>query len=374
MKTKKTICLNMIVKDESPVILRCLKSVKGIIDYWVIVDTGSTDGTQKIIQEYLKDIPGELHERPWVNFGKSRNEALELARGKADYFLFIDADDRLVFSDAFVMPELDKDIYLVVQQEKIPENQRIVNNYKALLIKDLPVFKWQRALHEYIVPPDRTLTRVLVTGVINEYIHDGNRSKDPDRLKKDIQMLEQEYKENPTDTYTIFLLAQTYRTVGLYREAIGCYEMIEPIQDIEHVAYFSRYCIGVLQRTLQYEPVKFLKNLVNAYCQRPTRSEPLFQIADHYHSIGNFWLAYLVAAFARDIPQPKADHYLDVSMYDWAILNQFYECAYELGMHEEAYNASIQLLKNPNFPAPYREVHKHRLPSLKQLLKGSDAV
>ena len=64
----KTLCLNMIVKNESHVIKRCLDSVKPIIDYWVIFDTGSTDGTQRIIQEVLKDIPGQLHERPWVNF------------------------------------------------------------------------------------------------------------------------------------------------------------------------------------------------------------------------------------------------------------------------------------------------------------------
>jgi len=46
---KPTVCLNMIVKNESEVITRCLKSVLPLIDYWVISDTGSTDGTQKII-------------------------------------------------------------------------------------------------------------------------------------------------------------------------------------------------------------------------------------------------------------------------------------------------------------------------------------
>ncbi|MEN9654269.1 MAG: hypothetical protein RL235_381, partial [Chlamydiota bacterium] len=71
-----TICLNMIVKDESRVILRCLESVRPLIDSWVIVDTGSTDTTKQIITEYLSNIPGELHERAWQNFAASRNEAL----------------------------------------------------------------------------------------------------------------------------------------------------------------------------------------------------------------------------------------------------------------------------------------------------------
>jgi len=42
-----TICLTMIVKNEAQVIRRCIDSVRRFISYWVIVDTGSTDGTQE---------------------------------------------------------------------------------------------------------------------------------------------------------------------------------------------------------------------------------------------------------------------------------------------------------------------------------------
>ena len=68
-KTQPTICLTMIVKNESQVIRRCIDSVKDYISYWVIVDTGSTDGTQDLIKEIMTEynIPGELHERPWVD-------------------------------------------------------------------------------------------------------------------------------------------------------------------------------------------------------------------------------------------------------------------------------------------------------------------
>ena len=84
--TKPTICLVMIVKNESKVIERCIDSVKDHINYWVIVDTGSTDGTQSIITEKMKSlgIEGELHEKPWVNYGHNRTESMNLSKGKCD--------------------------------------------------------------------------------------------------------------------------------------------------------------------------------------------------------------------------------------------------------------------------------------------------
>ena len=89
------LCLSMIVKNETHIIKECFDTVYKNIDYWVIVDTGSTDGTQELIKQYFaeKGIPGELHERPWVSFGHNRSEALALCDGKADWAWMIDADD-----------------------------------------------------------------------------------------------------------------------------------------------------------------------------------------------------------------------------------------------------------------------------------------
>ena len=46
-----TICLNMIVKNESHIIIETLKNLCHYIPfaYWVISDTGSTDDTKKLI-------------------------------------------------------------------------------------------------------------------------------------------------------------------------------------------------------------------------------------------------------------------------------------------------------------------------------------
>jgi len=47
--------VSMIMKNEHHVILRCLESILPIIDYWCIVDTGSTDGSQQIVKDFFKE-------------------------------------------------------------------------------------------------------------------------------------------------------------------------------------------------------------------------------------------------------------------------------------------------------------------------------
>ena len=159
----------MIVKDESRVIQRCLASVKQLIDYWVIVDTGSTDGTQSIIREFLKEIPGELHERPWVDFAYNRNEALALAKNKGDYLLFIDADECLVFYESFAMPELTSDCYLICIQTR----EKLIF-YRRMLIKNDLRWSWEGVVHEEVLC-DQAKSYEILCGVINDASQKGNR-------------------------------------------------------------------------------------------------------------------------------------------------------------------------------------------------------
>jgi glycosyltransferase involved in cell wall biosynthesis len=124
MQRSLGICLNMIVKDEAHVIERCLVSVRAFIDTWVIVDTGSTDGTQQRIRALLQAVPGSLCERPWRGFAENRNEAMELARYVAEYSMVMDADEELIAEPDFCMPRLTADAYLVANHIFAPGKPR----------------------------------------------------------------------------------------------------------------------------------------------------------------------------------------------------------------------------------------------------------
>src|SRR3954465_2759207 len=146
-----TICLCMIVKNEEAVIDRCLLSVRDQVDSWVICDTGSTDGTQAHILDILDNIPGEFHERAWVNFGHNRSELIRLAREKADYLLLLDADMTVSFRGESPL-DLTADSYLL--RIRNPGNFEYRMKY---LVRGDRDWRYEGVTHEYLTTsaPDR---------------------------------------------------------------------------------------------------------------------------------------------------------------------------------------------------------------------------
>jgi cellulose synthase/poly-beta-1,6-N-acetylglucosamine synthase-like glycosyltransferase len=105
---RKTICLNMIVKNEAHVIAETLENLYSYVkfDYYVICDTGSTDATKRIIANFFSErgVAGEIHDHEWRDFGHNRTLALNAAFNKADYSFIFDADDKIVGDFELVQP------------------------------------------------------------------------------------------------------------------------------------------------------------------------------------------------------------------------------------------------------------------------------
>jgi len=219
IKKENTICLIMIVKNESKVIERCLSSVKDIIDYWVISDTGSTDGTQKIIVDFFEknNIKGELHENPWRDFAYNRSIACKLAKNKAEYIITLDADEVFKYDENFYIPSLTCDAYYIMTRNNAVEYTRMQ------LVSDRFEWYYKDILHEYIHTDTPIQTVGLLAGIYNHPSPDGARSADPNKYRKDALVLERGLLDEPDNIRYRFYLAQSYRDCNDYENAIKNY-------------------------------------------------------------------------------------------------------------------------------------------------------
>ena len=345
---QKKICLNMIVKNESAVICRCLASVKPIIDYWVIVDTGSNDNTQSIIKEFMKDIPGELHERPWVDFAHNRNQALELAKDKADYILFIDADEVLLFTPNFQLEDLDKDFYYITTEYSGTRYERLQ------LISNRLDWKWIGVLHETVCSP-QAKTYSILKGVTNFVNTDGFRSKDPEKYKKDAKILETALKEDPTNKRYMFYLAQSYKDAEEHELALKNYEKRIAMGGWDQEVFYSMLQVGILQEALEKDPETVTKSYLQAYLYRPKRAEPLYRLANYHRRGENYAAGYVAAQHGLAVPLSDDILFVEHWMNDYGLLLELSICAYWTEKYTEAMLASKLLLANPSLPKYVRE-------------------
>jgi glycosyltransferase involved in cell wall biosynthesis len=352
----------MIVKDEAQVIEKCLSSVKPLIDYWVIVDTGSSDNTKKIIQKELEGIPGELHERPWVNFAHNRNEALELAEDKGDYVLLIDADEVLRYPEDFALPALEKDLYFIVVRRQPDDRTPGIGAADAKrngLINNHLNWKWRGVIHEIITCPDAKTSEVL-DGILNlSNSHKksiSGRSKDSEVTKyiRDAEVLERALKDEPDNSRYVYYLGVSYAAAEELELAKKSFEkrVSMPSADLQE-SFLALYNLGLVQLSLN-ETDGALQTFYRANAFHPTRAEPLLQLAKIYRQENNFLLGYLLSKYALSLPYPAEDSCVEYVVYDHTLLIEFANCALLLGKFDEGFDACGRLLSNPNLPPAFK--------------------
>ncbi len=346
---KDKICLNMIVKNESRVIKRCLDSVIPVIDYWVIVDTGSNDGTQQIIKEHLKNIPGELHERSWRNFGENRSEAFNLAKGKGDYILFMDADDTLEFADKIEFPPLKEDMYLMVRGSKE------FNYLKPQIARGNLPWKWVGVTHEYL-SCDTPFTTAVIAHV--KYISgDGGASTyDPEKFLKNVRLLTEGLKQEPDNSRYMFYLAESYRDAGEIGKALETYQKRVEMGNWEEEVFWSKLQIGLMLHRMGIPLNVVAEAYKEAHAYRPHRAEPIYYLSEIYNQQGNHAEAYAWLKEYYAIPKPEErDSLFNIAWMDEYGLNfQLSICSYYLGHYQESIEACDDLIACESLPESWR--------------------
>ncbi|MGZ8195636.1 MAG: glycosyltransferase family 2 protein [Methylosarcina sp.] len=346
------ICLNMIVKNETPVLGRLFASIKDIISYYVIVDTGSTDGTPEFIGRWMNEagIPGEVHNHQWVNFGHNRNQALDYAYrcGQADWVLLIDADEELVYSDPMFYRNLEPGMTYTLEKNYGELSYTVTN---LIDIRETR-WQWQGVVHEYLhhlsgkgekkhLPEVRILVRA----------GEGARSRGisaEEKFLKDARLLEAELKNHPDDCRSRFYLAQSYNDAGYLQEAYKNYLIRSAMPGWDEETFVAQYRAGKLSIRLDKPFSEVLATLLKAFEMRPSRgAEPLHELAFHCRNKGWFWQAYMFAKTGAEIAYPTDILFVEKEIYQWRIHDELAVAAYWTGHYEESMRASEKILQLP---------------------------
>jgi len=289
-----TLCLSMIIKNESKIITRLFDTVIGIIDSYCICDTGSTDDTIQIIEDYFanKNIPGKIILEPFKNFCHNRNVVLQECYGMSDYILLLDADMVLEVNNfnKEILNNYDFCNILQGHENFYYQNTRIVKNDKR--------YKYIGVTHEYIDHPNSAKNMLFDKNVLFiRDISDGGCKQN--KFERDIQLLKEGIQEEPQNGRYYFYLANSYFDTNQCEIAIETYKKrIELGGWIEEI-WYSYYRIGLSYSNMNKMPeaIYFWLQGYNAY---PCRLENIYEIIKHYRLIGQHKLCKLYYDIAKN--------------------------------------------------------------------------
>jgi glycosyltransferase involved in cell wall biosynthesis len=349
-----SIVLTMIVRNEAHVLERCLRSVRPLIDAYCIVDTGSSDGTQTLANELLADLPGRVHEVPWVDFGHNRTEALAFARAWGDYSLMIDADVECVITARDLLTfkqSLDSDVYEVELQDGDIVYRR------PLLTSTYTEFRYRGVLHEYLEMPEWVSHGGIAVGFHYRSHFDGARSKDPAKFDKDAQILASEFAAEHDQLLSArycFYLAQSYRDAGQPERALLAYAQRTQLGGWYEERFYAWLMCGRLRETLGHDYSVIIDNYLHAWDTYPMRAESLYSAARLSRAVGRLPSAYGFARTGLGIERPTTALFLEQSVYNWGLLAEVALSAHSVGAHDEGRRACETLLHEQTVPDDIR--------------------
>lgn len=344
------ICLSMIVKNESAVIERCLRSVKPFVHAWAISDTGSDDGTQDIVRRLMADLPGELIERPWSDFATNRNHALDLAKSYGDYALIIDADEVLEAPPGFAWGDLREPGYLL-------ELVYGATRYRRMALPRLDAgWRWRGVLHEALVR-DETTDAHFLDGVRIRVHSDGSRSSQPlaEKFARDVEVLQRALADEPDNPRYAFYLAQSLRDAGRLPEAIVAYEKRASMGGWIDEVYYSRLQAALLKERNGAAYAEVLAAWVDAVDAAPMRAEATVELARWLRQNGRLALARQFAHAATRLPQPHDALIVEASVYEWRARDELAVACFACGERRESARLWRELLADPRLPAGERQ-------------------
>jgi len=372
-----SIGLSMIVKDEAQAILRSLASVRPLIDYALILDVGSTDGTQAIVRDFLatENLPGEIIEEPWRDFAHNRNVALAKLRERTgiDYALMLDPGDVLTFADGFdaatVKQALDKDFY------HVEVRQGPVRLWRAQILKNSLAFAYKGVLHEIVVGPSSTASSGTATGLYIQAATEG--ANKPEKYRAEAAILEKalETESDPfmRARYT-FYVAESWMYAGEREKALQNHLRRADLGGWNQEVCFSLYRAAQLKEALGREDTDIIGTYLKAYEADARRAEPLHGAMEYCRRTNKHHQGYLIGKHAITLTEPVGALFVAPWIYDYGVLEEFSVHAFRSGHYEACIETIDKLLAEGKIPESAHERLRENARVARENLKAQAAA
>jgi glycosyltransferase involved in cell wall biosynthesis len=300
-----------IAKNEEKNVDRFLSSLKDV-DCVVVLDTGSTDGTLKKLIDGGAMV--EKHEFTPFDFAKARQMALDLVPNDVDMCISMDLDETLEPGWKQELERLYNDGVELIDYLYI-ETKDNASSFRSK-IHTRHGFKWERSIHENIVPDNnREIKRESTDKILVTH----HRKKPTNYVKQ----LNQYIKENPDDADSYIQRGADYITLGKYEEAIKDYRKYLSItEDHNHELIRSRRSYSYIAMAQAYQKLKassevIIGCLLKACAENQTSRDPWVYLADAYKVNGNIEMMYGAAMTALRITKRDIGATSDIIWSDY---------------------------------------------------------
>ena len=333
MNKKSLLTACLMVKNEIGQVERTIKSLRNSVNNMVVLDTGSTDGTQEFVKKLAQryNIQLKIYEESFIDFSTSRNRLLDLARPEGHFLLMMDANDELINGKQLrkiLLKNMEDDVFTikyVLENDGGIKGKRIVHIKIGIINANNQNIYYVMPVHEMITVDSSKYGKYVKNQELersNIYIYQDRLKDKPStyRFEKDTYILLKYLDEHPKDTRVLYYLGQTYYNLENLEKAFHFYNkrVISQDKKIYNEEAFISYlnCVDLLLAMNLKDKsgaLPHIENVVRNYIKdaleytklRVKRTEPYYIMAQYLKEIGKFEEAHQWTTEACNVEKPE---------------------------------------------------------------------
>jgi hypothetical protein len=164
-----------------------------------------------------------------------------------------------------------------------------------------------------------------------------------DKFERDVRLLEQGLLEEPENIRYMFYLAQTYHSLGRWKDSIAMYKRRYNAGGWDEERWYSLYMIAQCHLSLG-DPIKFESWMLKARAHRPGRAEAVYKLAKHFREKGEHYKAYQYVKMGQTIPMSRDSLFIETPIYTGLFDYEATILLYYLGQKQEGLRESVKYM------------------------------